>query len=169
MKNYLSANIWQIFSTIFALYGLISSQTDLRFPFTKSVKEIQFIIDNFMPLIDNARESLSMASDIEVFYKRRSVKNVYIIKGRIQNTGKSPITKGDYNGKLSFDFSPYKILDVDTAEEYKLFPVRNPDSKFSIVPELLNPGDVINIDFIIAGEDGKFSKKILPSKVIYKE
>jgi len=147
--------VWQFVAAMLALAAIVL--TVYLFHLGRPKKELQVLIDTSTPLVDVHSEAMG---DIEILYKGKAAKNVFLTQVRLRNSGNQAILDSDYSRNLSFEFDAdaevidYSVTDSEPANIGMVL-TRTSISKVEVLPVLLNPGDMTTIRFIVIRQDGQ--------------
>jgi hypothetical protein len=126
----------------------------------KQKKAISCVFDQIeFPIEVKAGEALD--GEIEIRYKGKPVKNIFLVRVKIKNTGNLPIRRSDVIEPLTFTFEP----DVVILREPRIIEQNPQNLKATWEPnrsntsskaigflfDLLNPNDEVSAEFICAG------------------
>lgn len=151
--------IWaQIISLPIAIIAILVT---VRFFYKgKQKKAISCVFDQIeFPIEIKAGEALD--GEIEIRYKGKPVKNIFLVRVKIKNTGNLPIRRSDVIEPLTFTFEP----DVVILREPRIIEQNPQNLKATWEPnrsnttskeigfmfDLLNPNDEVSAEFICAG------------------
>lgn len=161
MENLNQLAIWaQIISLPIAIIAILVSVW--LYYKSRQRKTIACIFDQIgSPIEFKAGEALDGA--IEILYKGKAVKNIFLVRFKIRNTGNIPIRQSDIITPLTFIFEPDVVLlrepRVITQKpsnlniEWKLNETDNsPKNEISFLFDLLNPNDEISAEFLCTGD-----------------
>jgi len=148
--------LWQFLGALLAL-GAIYSTYDV-FIRSRPVKELQVILNSASPLVSGKPQTsgnILTSGNIRLTYNNNVVSNAVIYQVTVKNTGNQPIIQSDYSKPLAFNFSPQdEIINVviTASNPPNVGMIINKTSTYQAVadPVLLNPGDTVDINFIVA-------------------
>lgn len=148
--------LWQVLGALLAVTGIIATY-DIFFR-SRPVKELQVMLNSAAPLIsDTAQlpESVPAIGNLQVIFNNNDVLNAVIYQVTVKNTGNQPIVAGDYIQPLSFYFMAQDeiiSLVVTASDPANIGMVLHKTSSYQAVvdPVLLNPGDTVSMNFIVA-------------------
>jgi hypothetical protein len=97
---------------------------------------------------------------IEILYKGKSVKNIFLVRFKIKNIGNLPIRKSDVINPLTFTFGPNvvilrepRVIEQRPSNLIIKWAVKKIDKKeINFLFDLLNPGDEVSAEFLCAGD-----------------
>jgi len=106
------------------------------------------------------RSGKALDGAIEILYKGKSVKNIFLVRFRVKNIGNLPIRQSDVVSPLTFTFDPdVVILREPRVIEKKPLDLRikwgvkkTGKKEISFLFDLLNPGDEVSAEFLCAGD-----------------
>lgn len=148
--------IWQFLGAILAL-GAIFSTYDV-FIRSQPVKALQVILNSASPLVPdielNPGNTLTTSS-MQVTVNNQVVSNAMLYHVTVKNSGNQPIVESDYARPLAFSFNPQdRIIELGVTKSApaNIGLVIKPTSSYqaTVEPVLLNPGDTVDINFIVA-------------------
>lgn len=129
------------------------------FVISKNIKELSF---KNVAITELVSEKDISDESIKVFFDEEQIFNLYSISCVLNNSGNLPITKSDFADKFVIKFPdslkilkytiktiPDNIVIIDTLKD---------GCKFSILPDLLNPNDEIELSFYVSSP----SAELLP-------
>lgn len=143
--------------TIIAILGIVVSI--VIFSVTKKTKELSFkniAINELVSEKDITDESIS------VFFDNKRIFNLYSVSSILSNSGNVPILKEDFVRGLEISFPDsviilkYSIL--KNPKNITIIDTSITKNTFSILPDLLNPNDNIELNFYISSS----LKSLLP-------
>jgi hypothetical protein len=148
--------LWQFLGAILAL-GAIFSTYDV-FIRSRPVKELQVILNSASPLVSEkplTPENIHTSSSMQLTFNNNVVSNAILYHVTVKNTGNQPIVESDYSKPLFFSFMPMdEILELAITESIpsNIGMIINKTSAYqaAVDPVLLNPGDMVSINFIVA-------------------
>jgi hypothetical protein len=152
LKKYL----WQFLGAVLAL-GAMFSTYDIYMR-SKPVTKLQVTLNSILPLVGERVQisgNLQISSSMELMLNNKVVPNAVIYSVTVANTGNQPITEADYSKPLAFYFSPKdEILEVvcesSNPANIGMSIHRTSAYQAEADPVLLNPGDTVEINFIVA-------------------
>jgi hypothetical protein len=148
--------LWQFLGAILSL-GAIFSTYDV-FIKSRPVKELQVVINSASPLVSDkplAPGNLPTSSNMQLTFNNNVVSNAVLYHVTVKNTGNQPIVESDYSKPLVFSFMPRdEILELAVTESIPsnigMNINRTSSYQAAVDPVLLNPGDTVSINFIVA-------------------
>jgi hypothetical protein len=149
--------IWQFVGAILAGIAIILSV--ILFFVGQPKKELQVLVDTNASLINVSPEA---AREVEVLYKGNPVGSAFLIQLHFVNSGNQAILESDFSKNTAIEFDP-KLEIVDYAitssdpENIGLTLTQTAKNRVEISPALLNPGDTVNLRFIVVGEERQAS------------
>jgi hypothetical protein len=144
-------------TTVIAIVALVIAYLTYRAQVAPMLKRLHYAslaFDLVMPVVhDDLRDIFKL------YLKGQELINPIVCAARIQNTGRAPIRRDDFDGPLTIqsaeeaaifrgglmDCDPANIFDFDHAGKVPFKVMKN---KFMISPVLLNPGDKFEIVYI---------------------
>lgn len=126
---------------------------------SKQRKAIACIFDQIeSPLEIKAGKALDGA--IEILYKGKSVKNIFLVRFKVKNIGNLPIREAEVISPLTFIFKPDvvilrepRIIEQKPLDLRIKWGVKKTGKKaISFLFDLLNPGDEVLAEFLCAGD-----------------
>jgi hypothetical protein len=93
-------------------------------------------------------------AQVSIAFEGRPLRNLFVERDILRNTGRVPILPSDYVEKLTVSTqTPWTILDVDGSLKppgnVVLHWKRKSDTSFEAEPALLNPGDTVSTDIYL--------------------
>jgi hypothetical protein len=148
--------LWQFLGALLAL-GAIFSTYDV-FIRSRPVKELQVILNSASPLVSEkplTPDNLPTSSSMQLTFNNNVVSNAILYHVTVKNTGNQPILESDYSKPIVFNFMPKdEILELAVTESIppNIGMIINKTSTYQATadPVLLNPGDTVSINFIVA-------------------
>ena len=148
--------LWQFLGALLAL-GAIFSTYDV-FIRSRPVKELQVILNSASPLVSEkplTPGNFPASSSMRLTFNNNVVSNAILYHVTVKNTGNQPIVESDYSKPLVFSFMPKdEILELAITESIpsNIGMIINKTSTYQAAadPVLLNPGDTVSINFIVA-------------------
>ncbi len=131
------------YSNVLALIGIIVAI--ILFTLSEKKKELTLSVDSFISLVD---KTTLKGSGISISFDSIRVDNLYKVNLSILNTGNSAITREDFVKALAIEFDSNAVL---LKYELNSTPItievndRKSNNQIWLKPDLLNPGDKINI------------------------
>ena len=148
--------LWQFLGAILAL-GAIFSTYDV-FIRSRPVKELQVTLNSVIPLVSEKSltpDHIQTFSSMQLTFNNNVVSNAILYYVTVKNTGNQPIVESDYSKPLVFSFMPKdEIVELTITESIpaNIGMIINKTSTYQAAadPVLLNPGDTVKINFIVA-------------------
>jgi hypothetical protein len=135
--------------TLIAVASIIL--TIVIFFISKKIKELSFKNVAITELV--AGENLKDES-IKVYFDDVRIFNLYSISCLLSNSGNQPITKSDFVDGFEIQFpDSLKILKCSFKtypENIKITDITNNKSSISVLPDLLNPNDKVELSFYVS-------------------
>jgi len=131
------------YSNILGLVGIIVAI--VLFVLAEKKKQLTLTIDSFISLVD---KTTLKGSGISISFDSIAVDNLYKVNLSLINTGNSAITDKDFVKEMEINFDPNAVLlkyELNTLPETIELSDRKSEKKIWLKPDLLNPGDRINI------------------------
>jgi len=126
------------------LVGVIQSRRQRKF------KALAYQVSPIFPLLS---VSESIGGSVKILYEDQPVEGLEGVTVRIQNTGREPIEKGDYERPVTVVFGEgAQILKAEIAEEKPdeiEAAITVNDSSVQLTPTLLNPEDSVTISVLL--------------------
>ncbi|MDT7833216.1 hypothetical protein RQM59_12535 [Flavobacteriaceae bacterium S356] len=131
------------YSNILGLIGILVAI--VLFVLAEKKKELTLTIDSFISLVD---KTTLKGSGISISFDSIAVDNLYKVNLSLVNTGNSAITSKDFVKEMAIEFDPNAVLlkyELNTLPETIELSDRKSEKKIWLKPDLLNPGDRIDI------------------------
>lgn len=131
------------YSNILGLVGIIVAI--ILFVLAEKKKELTLTIDSFISLVD---KTTLKGSGISISFDSITVDNLYKVNLSLTNTGNSAITSKDFIKEVAIEFDPNAVLlkyELSSVPKTIELSDRKSNKKIWLNPDLLNPGDRINI------------------------
>ena len=134
---------------------------------TRKVKELTF---KNVALTELVSDDKITDDAIKVFFEEERIYNLYSLSCLIRNTGNVPITADDLVYSITISFpNAVRVL------KYSFFPIphniqiKGPflnGKDFEILPDLLNPNDIIDISFYITSKNADNMSPSLTNRIL---
>lgn len=137
---------------IVAIFGiaLTSLIAYIFFIFEKKKKQIEYVVISNESVLPE-----SISKKLKVTFNKKTVPNARVIIVRAVNTGNTPILREDFSSKLIFQLEGENnaVAAIPTRVRPKDLKPRTliDNDKISIMPLLLNPGDMVEIHILASG------------------
>jgi hypothetical protein len=150
MLEFLRDSIWQFIGAIFGIIAILISL--VIFFLQRSKKSLAYEVVTSSPLF-TAKEEIK--EDLEVYFKKKLVKDVQLIILKVKNDGNQPILKTDFDEPLKFIFdnnSEVLTAEIISKTESLTIALLVNNNEITINPSLLNSGDFFEIKVVNSQE-----------------
>ncbi len=97
----------------------------------------------------------AMSNEIALTYKNEKISGLNFLKLRFQNTGNTPLLKNDFVKDLVLKLEEGKKIISVTSTPGNLLNISNyGDNNLELSTDLLNPGQVVDLDLFVINKDG---------------
>jgi hypothetical protein len=162
-KNMETLNLFASWAQILSLpIAIIAILVSIWLYFkSKQRRAIACIFDQIeSPIEIKAGKALDGA--IEILYKGKPVKNIFLVRFKIRNIGNIPIRQSDVINPVTFTFEPNvmflrepRVIEQKPSNlktKWSLKKTENSSKEISFLFDLLNPGDEVSAEFLCAGD-----------------
>jgi hypothetical protein len=140
---------WQFITVIVGIIAI--AITIIIYYSQRQYKDLSYEIISNSPLITKSKE---IESNVQIFFDKKPVNNVYLVILKLFNSGNIPISAKDYESPLTFNFGEQASIlsaDVTKTEPRNLrVNLKEINNKIILKPVLLNSGDSITFKFLLS-------------------
>ena len=113
-------------------------------------KQLEYVITGNQPVVPKI-----VSSKLRVVYNKKTVSEASVLTLKFVNTGNTPITASDFETNLTFRLNGAKHIMTASSTKTRPLDLRPKlvvkDNSVMIQPILINPSDMIELQFLISG------------------